>query len=201
MPAQRASPDQLLTPAEVAALLYVDPKTVSRWARAGRIPSVRTPGGHRRFRRSDVQALVQKDWSRDHSADISASPSPDDPHLDRADTAATRKAGSTAADAVFAEAVAIAMEAQAEAAAEAVLETAVSAALAAETAAAAALDARRARAFAAAEAAQGTPHHKGELARFECKKYGKQQAKIDEAKKSVKAWTTHEEHLTTALVS
>lgn len=41
--------DRLLTPGEVAKLFRVDPKTVTRWAAAGRIPSVRTPGGHRRF--------------------------------------------------------------------------------------------------------------------------------------------------------
>jgi excisionase family DNA binding protein len=48
----------LLTPGEVARLFRVDPKTVSRWARDGRIPSIRTPGGHRRFRTADIQALA-----------------------------------------------------------------------------------------------------------------------------------------------
>ena len=43
------APNDLLTPAEVAALLYVDPKTVSRWAMAGKIRSIRTPGGHVAF--------------------------------------------------------------------------------------------------------------------------------------------------------
>ena len=51
--------DRLLTPGEVAALFRVDPKTVTRWAAAGRIPSIRTPGGHRRFRESEVQALLE----------------------------------------------------------------------------------------------------------------------------------------------
>lgn len=51
--------DRLMTPGEVAALFRVDPKTVSRWAIAGRIPSVRTPGGHRRFRESDVRGLLR----------------------------------------------------------------------------------------------------------------------------------------------
>jgi excisionase family DNA binding protein len=50
--------DQLLTPADVAAVFRVDPRTVTRWAIAGRIQSVRTPGGHRRFRRSSVLALL-----------------------------------------------------------------------------------------------------------------------------------------------
>lgn len=52
------SRDRLLTPGEVAALFRVDPKTVTRWAAAGRIGSIRTPGGHRRFRESEVRALL-----------------------------------------------------------------------------------------------------------------------------------------------
>lgn len=50
--------DRLLTPGEVASLFRVDPKTVSRWAAAGRIGSIRTPGGHHRFRESEVRALL-----------------------------------------------------------------------------------------------------------------------------------------------
>src|SRR5258708_25347519 len=50
---------RLLTPGEVAALFRVDPKTVTRWAAAGRIGSIRTPGGHRRFRESEVRALLE----------------------------------------------------------------------------------------------------------------------------------------------
>ena len=50
--------ERLLTPGEVAALFRVDPKTVTRWAAAGRISSIRTPGGHRRFRESEVRALL-----------------------------------------------------------------------------------------------------------------------------------------------
>ena len=51
--------DRLMTPGEVASLFRVDPKTVTRWAVAGRIGSVRTPGGHRRFRESEVRALLR----------------------------------------------------------------------------------------------------------------------------------------------
>ncbi|MFL6077944.1 MAG: BldC family transcriptional regulator [Mycobacteriales bacterium] len=50
--------ERLLTPGEVAALFRVDPKTVTRWAAAGRISSIRTPGGHRRFRESEVRQLL-----------------------------------------------------------------------------------------------------------------------------------------------
>jgi excisionase family DNA binding protein len=48
----------LMKPAEVAAAFRVDPKTVTRWALAGRLPSTRTPGGHVRFRRADIMALL-----------------------------------------------------------------------------------------------------------------------------------------------
>ncbi|MEU7904156.1 BldC family transcriptional regulator [Actinoplanes sp. NPDC049118] len=51
-------PDRLLTPGEVAHLFRVDPKTVTRWAVAGHISSIRTPGGHRRFKESEVRALL-----------------------------------------------------------------------------------------------------------------------------------------------
>ena len=57
--AQEPGTERLLTPAEVAAMLRVDPRTVSRWHRAGRIAGFRTPGGQRRFRESDVRALMQ----------------------------------------------------------------------------------------------------------------------------------------------
>jgi excisionase family DNA binding protein len=50
--------ERLLTPGEVAALFRVDPKTVTRWAASGRITSIRTPGGHRRFRESEVNRLL-----------------------------------------------------------------------------------------------------------------------------------------------
>jgi excisionase family DNA binding protein len=51
--------DPLYTPAEVAVIFRVDPKTVTRWAAAGRITSTRTPGGHRRYRKSEVDRLLR----------------------------------------------------------------------------------------------------------------------------------------------
>jgi excisionase family DNA binding protein len=50
----------LLTPAEVAALFRVDPKTVTRWAQQGKLPSIRTLGGHRRYRESEIQAFLHR---------------------------------------------------------------------------------------------------------------------------------------------
>jgi len=47
-----------MTPAEVAALFRVDPKTVTRWADAGKLTAIRTLGGHRRFRQDEVQNLL-----------------------------------------------------------------------------------------------------------------------------------------------
>jgi excisionase family DNA binding protein len=53
-------PERLLTPGEVAALFRVDPKSVGRWAASGVLPFVRTPGGHRRHRKSVVDALLSE---------------------------------------------------------------------------------------------------------------------------------------------
>lgn len=51
--------DRLLTSGEVADVFRVDAKTVTRWAKAGRIGSIRTPGGHRRYRESEVRELIE----------------------------------------------------------------------------------------------------------------------------------------------
>lgn len=50
--------EALLTPAEVATMFRVDPKTVTRWAKAGKLTSLRTLGGHRRYRETEVRALM-----------------------------------------------------------------------------------------------------------------------------------------------
>ena len=50
--------ETLLTPSEVANLFRVDPKTVTRWAKAGKLTSIRTLGGHRRYQESEVKALL-----------------------------------------------------------------------------------------------------------------------------------------------
>ena len=51
--------DELLTPGQVAALFAVDPKTVTRWSQEGRLACIRTLGGHRRFRATEVYALLR----------------------------------------------------------------------------------------------------------------------------------------------
>jgi excisionase family DNA binding protein len=51
--------DRLLTPSEVAALFRVDPKTVTRWAQQGKLRSIRTLGGHRRYSESEIQAFLE----------------------------------------------------------------------------------------------------------------------------------------------
>lgn len=51
--------EHLLTPAEVAARFRVDPKTVTRWAQNGKLTSIRTLGGHRRYRESEVNQLLK----------------------------------------------------------------------------------------------------------------------------------------------
>lgn len=50
--------EKLLTPAECAAMWKVDPKTVTRWAKAGKLTSMRTLGGHRRYLEAEVRALL-----------------------------------------------------------------------------------------------------------------------------------------------
>ncbi|GIG27497.1 BldC family transcriptional regulator [Cellulomonas marina] len=55
----QAAQGALLTPGEVASLFRVDPKTVTRWAQAGKISAVRTLGGHRRFHEAEIRQLLQ----------------------------------------------------------------------------------------------------------------------------------------------
>lgn len=50
--------EALLTPSEVAAMFRVNPKTVTRWARSGKISAIRTLGGHRRFKASEIKKFL-----------------------------------------------------------------------------------------------------------------------------------------------
>jgi excisionase family DNA binding protein len=58
MPQASPNYESLMTPSEVATAFRVDPKTVTRWAKAGKLTSIRTLGGHRRYRESEVRALL-----------------------------------------------------------------------------------------------------------------------------------------------
>jgi excisionase family DNA binding protein len=60
-----------LTPTQVADRLLVAPVTVRLWASKGLLPSVTTPGGHRRFKRQDVEDFMAR-----HQAQLSAKKSP-----------------------------------------------------------------------------------------------------------------------------
>jgi excisionase family DNA binding protein len=55
---QPAEPRYLRT-AQVAELLQVSPKTVSRWAQEGMLPYFRTLGGHRRYPDAEIRALLE----------------------------------------------------------------------------------------------------------------------------------------------
>jgi excisionase family DNA binding protein len=51
--------EQLLRPGQVAALFQVSRRTISDWARAGKLDAIITPGGHRRFRATQVRELFE----------------------------------------------------------------------------------------------------------------------------------------------
>lgn len=57
MDIEHAPDEELMTPSEVARLWKIDPKTVTRWAKQGKLSSIRTLGGHRRYRAAEVHAL------------------------------------------------------------------------------------------------------------------------------------------------
>ncbi len=60
-------PDLLRT-SDVAALFQVSTRTVSEWARRGRVPCMRTPGGQWRYPADPIRELVGRsehlDWDQ-----------------------------------------------------------------------------------------------------------------------------------------
>ena len=60
MDTDNAVVERLLTPAEVATIFRVDPKTVSRWDRSGKLNARRTLGGHRRYPENEIWALLDQ---------------------------------------------------------------------------------------------------------------------------------------------
>jgi excisionase family DNA binding protein len=59
-PGTEAHDDDLMTSAEVANLFGVDRRTVVLWAKRGRIPALRTPGGQHRFRADEIRGLLER---------------------------------------------------------------------------------------------------------------------------------------------
>jgi excisionase family DNA binding protein len=55
-----ADPPSYLRAAEVADILHVSPKTVSRWAKEGKLPFMKTLGGHRRYPEAKIRELVDQ---------------------------------------------------------------------------------------------------------------------------------------------
>jgi predicted site-specific integrase-resolvase len=53
---------ELMKGPEASALLKVDPKTLTRWAKAARIRCVRLPSGHYRYYAADVEAIVRGEF-------------------------------------------------------------------------------------------------------------------------------------------
>ena len=49
-----------LTASQAAALLQVSPKTVSRWAKEGKLPFMKTLGGHRRYPAAKIRELAEQ---------------------------------------------------------------------------------------------------------------------------------------------
>ena len=50
--------DELLMPSQVVRRFRVGPKTITRWSRAGKLNPITTPGGHRRFRASEIHRCL-----------------------------------------------------------------------------------------------------------------------------------------------
>jgi excisionase family DNA binding protein len=57
---QQTSKSPYLLPSEVAEVLQVSPKTVTRWAKEGKLAARRTLGGHRRYARADIESLAER---------------------------------------------------------------------------------------------------------------------------------------------
>jgi excisionase family DNA binding protein len=49
---------EILEPWQVAELFHVNVKTITRWASEGKLPHIRTLGGHRRYRRDEIEQII-----------------------------------------------------------------------------------------------------------------------------------------------
>lgn len=59
--------DELMKPGEIGTILRVNPKTVTRWFKAGKVRGIRTPGGHIRVFAVDVAAMLHPNTSSDET--------------------------------------------------------------------------------------------------------------------------------------
>ena len=69
--------ERLLRTSDVALLFQVSERTVSEWARRGRVPSVRTPGGHRRYPAAQIRQVFvdgRSDLARDGAGGVADAP-------------------------------------------------------------------------------------------------------------------------------
>ena len=62
--AQTNGNEEYLRAGEAAEILHVSPKTMSRWAKEGRVPHIVTLGGHRRFARKAIEELAERMFGR-----------------------------------------------------------------------------------------------------------------------------------------
>lgn len=65
---------EYMSPAEVARVFRVDPKTVTRWANSGQLTVVKTLGGHRRYLRSEIEALAHPEMFRNEEPEPEPEP-------------------------------------------------------------------------------------------------------------------------------
>lgn len=59
MPSRVGPQPRYLLTAEVAEIMHCSPKTVSRWAKEGKLPFLRTLGGHRRYEEAAIRKIAE----------------------------------------------------------------------------------------------------------------------------------------------
>jgi excisionase family DNA binding protein len=61
-PSGKAAPElpRYLRTTDVADILHVSPKTVTRWAKEGKLPFLKTLGGHRRYPAPEIRQLAEE---------------------------------------------------------------------------------------------------------------------------------------------
>ncbi len=54
---------EFLTAGQAAAMMGVSPRTIVKWSKEGKLPHQMTLGGHRRYMRHQIQAILEKNTS------------------------------------------------------------------------------------------------------------------------------------------